>query len=554
MIEIPLATTIRTKNIQDAINEYATQNFIPISECDFQINQIETFIKTVHEKGFNKFFGDISEFDEAKILNEHIEFQQIYTVTIAPKKECVINLIYKIEWDEYKTDPKLLLGSNSRIPYQTYQPKEILILLYKEINKIKALNHILVQLFDTTMKNNLKVLTKYIYGGKFKKTVKIALFDGITPEVTKQAKVIYWFLERKTEHQIIEVEANEILVEFKKPKYGRNGFNAFGKRIDNEYYANQNEFKAEIDLDTIYIEENDDKKLYRSKHKGYVSFEDDYLKISNKINVQKISRVQDSLAKDEANKIEVHILQTDTSKDSIGEGVELVSETIQVSGHVGAKSVLEAINLHILGATHQDSTQFAKFANINRHKGKLRCHSAKIALLEGGEVHASTVEIESCLSGTIYAQDVIIGNVKSNLKVYASHSITIRNVSGEDNLFKINYQDIPIMTRKLEYITKDMENLKYDIETATRNKSENLEQLKKRMHELREQHDTIKNSVKTSCISVDQPFQGLNTIIFTIDNNHEIIYKTEAKSYKPFYLEITEDFVKLHPTNKILRY
>lgn len=545
---------VRTRNIKKALLEYATSNFIPVAECCFDIVKTETFIKTVHEKNFNKFFGDIGEFDEAKILNEHIEFQQIYSIKIKPKKECILDLIYSIEWDEHKTTPKILLSADSKIPHNTYKPKEILILLYKEFNKIKAYHHILIQLFDENMKNNLKTLTKYIYAKKFKKTIKIALFNGIVPVVTKPAQAIYWFLERKSQHEIIEVEKDEILVEYKKAKYGKNGFNAFGKRIDNQHIGNASEFDADVDLDTIYIEENSDKKLYRSKQKGYVSFVNNFLKISNKINIAKISRVQDTLAKDESNKIEVHISQSDTSKDSIGEGVELVSETIQVSGHVGAKSVLEAINLHILGATHQDSSQFAKFANINRHKGKLRCHHAKIALLEGGEVHASEVEIESCLNGTIYAQNVTIGNVKSNLKVYASHSITIKNVSGEDNLFKINYRDIPILTRKLEYIAKDIENLKHDIEDANRNKSENLVQLKKKMKELIEQQSLIKDSAKTSRISITNPFKGLNTIVFAIDNDNEIVFKTEEKVYQPFYLEITENFVKLHPTNKMINY
>jgi len=554
MAEPILQAVVRTKNISEALSDFAAENFLPSAECDFTIDRVETFIKTVHDQNFNKFYGSAAEYDEARLLNEHVEFQQIYTITITQKTECKLDLLYKIEFDEFTTHPKLILSSESKIPYKTHQPKEILMLLYKELNKIKAQHRMLIQLFDTTMKNNLKVLTKYIYAEKFNKNVKIALFDGIEPEMSKQGKVIYWFLERENRHQIIEVEENEILVEYKKPKYGKNGFNAYGQRIDNDHYTNLSDFKADIDNDTIYIEENNDKKLYRSKLKGYVSFENNLLKISNKINIQKLSRVQNALAKEEDNNIEVHISQTDTTKDSIGEGVELISKTIHVNGHVGAKSILEAVNLYILGATHQDSTQFAKYANINRHKGKLRCHSAKIALLEGGEVHATNVEIESCLNGTIYAQDVVIGNVKSNLKVYASHSISIKNVNGENNLFKINYQDIPVITKRLEYIMRDIEELKEELEETLRNKRGDAATIKQKIALLKQEQDAIKSSVKTSQIAISQPFKGLNTIIFTIDDKHEMIFKTEEKSYQPFYLEITEEYVKLHPTNKILRF
>ncbi|MFT7003751.1 MAG: hypothetical protein ACJAWW_001103, partial [Sulfurimonas sp.] len=480
------------------------------------------------------------------------EFQQIYTIIPMISKKMKIQLNYSLELDEFLCMPKLIIHPDSHILYKTNKPTEIFRLLVKEVNKIKAENGIIINIFDEKMIKNLKAFTKHIYEGKFKKRIRIPLFEGVEPKITRAGKLILWFNHKKTQqkHQIIEVQKDELLVEFKKPIFGKNGFDSHGKHLSNDYSNNSDDLKIAIDNDSIYIEENEDKKLYKSRVKGFVHFTEYILSVNNKLNMSKISRIEDSLAKEEDNNIEVNISQNDTTKDSIGEGVELRSETIHVTGHIGANSILEAVNMQIDGATHKDSIQFAKVAKINRHKGTLRCHDAKIALLEGGTVHATHLEIEACLGGVIYAQNVKIGHVKSNLKVYASESINIRLVSGEDNLFKISYKDIPILNSKVDLINEDIENLKLSLEEARRHDQSNVSNIKKQIVELREEAQNIKGSASVAKINIQEAFRGLNNIVFTLQNGNEIIYKTEAKKYKTFCLEITENKITLHPVNK----
>ncbi len=490
--------------------------------------------------------------DEQDIINQHVEFKQIYTIIAMKQVEVEMNLNYSLEMGEFGCSPKLILNPNSHILYKTRKPIETFKLLLKEINKIKAQNEILINLFDDKMIKNLKAFTKYLYEGKFKKRVRISLFEGIEPDITRAGKLILWFKhkESKQKHQIIEVEKDEILVEYKKPLFGKSGFNSHGRQLDKDYLNNSDDLQAPIDEKSIYIQENDEKKFYKSKIKGFVQFSETKLGVENKVKMAKISRVEDSLAKEEDNNIEVHISQNDTTKDSIGEGVELTSETIHVNGHIGANSILEALNMQIDGATHKDSMQFAKTAKINRHKGTLRCHDAQIALLEGGTVHATNVEIEACLGGVVYAQNVTIGHVKSNLKVYASESITIRLVSGEDNIFKINYKDIPILNSRVDLITQDLDELKFSLEEAQRHNKSEIEKIKEEIKKLKSEIQSIKDSTLKATISIEKPLRGLNSIIFTLDNGEELIYKTEAQSYKPFYLEVSEEKITLHPVKK----
>jgi hypothetical protein len=239
-----------------------------------------------------------------------------------------------------------------------------------------------------------------------------------------------------------------------------------------------------------------------------------------------------------------------TNKESVNEGAELSAETLHIKGDVGAHSIIESTFLQIHGGTDPDSTQFAKYAKINKHRGVLRCHRAKIFLLEGGEVNATHVEIETAQGGTIYAQDVIIGDVKNNLKVYASNSIAIKLISGQNNIFKINYRDISILNSKIELIEDDINELNHDLKEAKRHNKAEVSNIKKKIQEHKNEQLKIKHSSQNATITIEKPLSTSNTIIFTVDEQNEIIFETEATHYAPFSLQITQDKVILLPVNQ----
>lgn len=547
-----LAKKFRTKNINATISKYAAENDALPIEFSFSLNETDTYIKTVAENSFVLYNEDINGYysDHDKMINEHVEIKQMHTITVRKSLNRIVKLNYSIDFSIDNTTPVIILHPESQIPYKKYQPKETYILLLKELNNIKAANNILVNIFDEEMKEKLKTFVKYLYAGKFVNKVKIPLFSGIKIEVRKSSRLIMKFMQKESSHQVIEVDEGEVLAEFIKPVFGRNGFDAFGNIIDNGYLKNSEDLKCYIDDKSIAIVEDEEKKSYVSKTKGYVHFDKENFYIDNKIKMHRLSRIQNSVAKAEDNNIEVVISQNDSTLDSLGEGVHLTSETINIHGHVGAKSSLKALNLTIEGATHKDSTQESKYADINRHKGKLRCHSAKIKLLEGGEVHATNVEIENSVGGFVYAENVTINHVKNNLKVYASNSINIKLVSGEDNLFKINYKDIPTLNSRYNFLTQEIEDLKYKLEGALKHTPSDVPIIKKQINELKEKQDTIVNSVKHAKITISESFRGLNTIVFTLPNGEELIYKTDARTYEPFYLVETQDYITLHPTDK----
>lgn len=549
---MPQKEILKTKYIKNALTRYATDNLIPLSECDFKIHKVDTLVKTQQNPDFAHYPASLlkEHLDHQKILQENIEFSQFYTIVAYKKKKKEINLIYSIDLGEYAAKPKLILSPQSYIPYKLYDPVELLKLLYHELNKIKIYHGILIKIFDTSMKRALKAFVKYIYHKHFTQKISFPLFDGIEPIMSRKSELILYFKEKKKNARVVAVEAGEHLIKHTKPLCGCNGFNAYGKIIDNLHSSSVDNVSIDFDPKSIRIEEDESSKIYISKEDGYVHYDGLHISVDKHLQLNEVSRydkIIDSYAQE--NTTDLAISQNDITQDSVGEGVKLSAESISIDGFVGANSHLEALHLKIQGATHQNSCQTARYATINRHKGTLRCHQAKIDLLEGGIVHASRVEIDSSMGGQIFAEDVIIGHTKNNLKVYASNSITVRLASGEDNVFKINYKEIPVVMKKIDFIKEEIDDLKYKLKQAQRFKPHNAQLIKDEITTLKNEITEIQNSYKHAVISVEQAFRDLNHILFSIDEKNEIHYKTDNKAYLPFHLEIQENKITLLPPN-----
>lgn len=551
-----ISKKVKTANITLALQKVALENEIKQSKLFFNINSVDTYIKTVLNPEFIQYNSDIHSYYSTpnKMIDEHVELKQVYSITIEDTNKSPINLIYELNFSLDASSVDIVISPKSNIPYKIYQPKNLYTLMLNELNNIKALNRIIINIFDTQMREKLKAFIHYIYKGNFTKAVKLPIFNGIKPESGVDGGLHLLFLNKKKEDtELIEVDEDEKLAVYEKPTSGKNGFNAYGKTISSDLVAHKKDLECFVDPVSISIEEQDGKKIYKSKLKGFVELNKEKFHVDTKIRIQQISRLQKQLAKDEDNNIEILIAQSDTNLDSVGDGVELISETVHIKGHIGAKSTIKALNLTIDGATHQDSKQEAKFASINRHKGHLRCHSAKINLLEGGTIYATNAEINDSLGGSIYAEHVTINRVKSNLRVFASSSITIKNLLGENNIFKINYRDIPTLMSKIGFLQRDLDDLRYKMEGAKKHSQELIPAINSQINELKEGMRKITQSSLEAFIEIKEFISGINTIIFVLEKNEELIYKTSQKKYESFRIIIENDYAKLYPTTKTIK-
>ncbi len=540
-----------SKNISLSLTEYAQKKNCDVKTLDFTLLGLQTYFKTSHHQSFIKFHDDYKkEYSQSiNIIKDHVRFVQIYKIRIHPKEEENIKLIYRLEMGEFSTHPLLIISPDSTLPLHELKEQEMLKKLYTKINKIKAENKMIVNLFSSCMVKDLKELVHRLYKDGFNQEESILLFQGILPEISQPSKVIKHYKQKNTSEKVTEVDESELIITYEKPIYGEAGLNAMGQRISQGSSNNLAKLEYEIDNESISSKENKNEICYYSKKRGYVSTLNNTLTISNKLVVENINRVDAKLTKNEENKVSVVISQTDVTKDGVGEGVELVSESIHITGHMGAKSSIEAKSVVIDGATHNSAFVTAKMAKINRHKGTLRCHKAEINSLEGGTVYATNVKINAALGGQICAEHVTIKSVKHNLKIFASKSITIERILGEDNHFIIDYRKLPVLQSRLHFLSEEYDELSWKYEDAKKHSPDKLSELKEALSKKDAEIKEITLSHYNAVITIMAPIDGLNTIEFAIPEKQQtLIYRTkESKTFEPFYIQKSDDKIILYP-------
>ena len=144
---------VKTKDVKSAIEKFALLNDIPLKDCSFNLNKVETFMINTFLDHFQSYNDDINAYynDPEKMINEHVALNQIYTISLKKNSNSIIKLNYTIVYDDFSVHPKIIISPDSTIPYKQHKASEILLLLVKEINKIKAKHNILIKIFDDNM-------------------------------------------------------------------------------------------------------------------------------------------------------------------------------------------------------------------------------------------------------------------------------------------------------------------------------------------------------------------------------------------------------------------
>lgn len=543
--------TMHAKNVVRALKEYSSTYHIDLARLDFTLLGVQSFIKSCHTDSFVKFHDAYKKEYQLpeKILKDEVRFLQLYKIKIHTKKKRNIKLVYRIEKGEFCTYPILVLSPESTLPLDELDKQEMVKLLYSEINKIKSKHGFLVNIFSSCLVKDIKTFVVKIYKDGFTAAESLLLFEGIDPEVSQASKVYYHYKDKMADDRVKEVEENELIITYKKPIYGQAGLNAMGQRIAEGESNNLAKLEHQIDTKTVTAKESKSEIRYFAKKRGFVSITSNLLSISNQLVVQGLTRVEGKLTKNEENEVAVVISQTDVTRDGLGEGVELVSESVHITGHMGARSSVEGKDVHIDGATHIEAFVTAKNAVINRHRGTLRCHKADIKSLEGGTIYATHAHIHAAMGGKIYAEHVTIKSLKHNLKVYASKTITVERILGEDNHFIIDYRKLPVIQSKLQFLQDEQSDLKWEYEEAKKHSHEKVDNLKSELDKKEDEIKTITLSHYNAVITIMAPINGLNVIEFAVpEKQQSLIYRTtEAKTFEPFHLKKTEEKVILEP-------
>lgn len=554
-----LKKVITTKNIVQDIKKIAKDAGLNYRKLDYKLLGMQTYFKNFKFKKFIPYTAEIrasyytpgGSLKHDKFLNEAVSLMQIYKVEVFESTSYRnFYLDYEIEPSRYYTHPRLIIKPSSTINKEGLSLKEIYKELLNCLNKIKLEHNILINFFADKMTQQLKVFTKMVYANKFKNPVKILLFTGIEPEVSSPSNVIEHYKLKRPNLQTYEVDTKALLIEYIRPVYGKNGFSAKGESLSAEGPDSKIKHDFTVDKVTVETVETEQGVQYYARRKGYVSFVNEFLSISNKIIIKDINRIQQSVTNKEANEVELVITQSDVTKDGVGAGVELKSEKIHITGHIGKKARVEAKEVVIDGSTHNESLIIARNGEVNRHKGRIQGSTLKIKNLEGGEIHANTVDITNALSGTVFAESVHIHNLKNRVKIVASKEIIVDNLMGEDNYFAIDCSKVTTLQGRMRYFERKIKRLEDDIEVIKNSDPKKVAKAKAEITKIRAEIDAMNKLHYKAKIDIRSTIHGLNIIEFNVvDKKEKLTFRTNhTQKFEPFCLKESDKEITLFPT------
>ncbi len=536
---------LKTRDITFELKKFAKENYLKFDELDFDLKSVSTYLKTKHLDTFASFTKSYRDTyaNEKDIIEDRLVIKQVYVIEPYRVNLGSEVLEYDLDLSENFLFPILKILPKTIFPKLSV--KELYLYILSEVNKIKAVNQMIIGFRDENIKEDIKILTKKIVSKDFYEPFEISLFNSVEPVISRKSSLKLFFKELKS--QIKEVKKDELLLKFVKLKVGTNGFNAQGKWVGAGELNNSILLKYKYDSESVKKEDVDGIVSYYAKKQGFVEINDDVICISNSFSTNEIKRVENSLTYKEKNDVEIRITNDDVTKDSIGEGTKVKSYKIKVDGFIGANSQIEANEVIIGGSTHKSSKIFSKKAEINRHKGELRCQNAKIKLLEGGKVEGTSLHIETALGGEIYGCDVVIDNLKSKVKVYASNSIAIKRVSGEDNFLSIDISKIDVAQKKIDFINQEIHDFKYLLQNAVdHNEVSKISDITQKISNLQSVIDEMYNKIFISYIEVEGVFKAYNTISFIINPEEKLKFEnTQNKKYSRFTIKNSEITYKI---------
>ncbi|MGP1560693.1 MAG: hypothetical protein ACTTIC_01225 [Helicobacteraceae bacterium] len=563
-------TLIETDDIKRELALFAKANSIEVGVLDFNLISHKTLLKTPAGKESAKevakeklaFYENRPEL----ILGESMEFFQRYFIEILSAKENpFFSLEYRIDYSRHGSCADLVVLPASVFNLDANKT-EFYRLLYKEILKIKALNGILIDMFSDKTVADLKPFVIDLFkAGGLAREWRINLFTGLEPKESREAYLLEFYKQKEPAQEdgqkddcLIVVEKDELIVEYKKPIFGKNGFSARGEILHFELSAPQEGLAFRADGETISSVEESDFVRFYAKVKGYVKLSGKILSIEKRYVVSDVKKTtNNNVTRDEINNIEVIVNEADLTKDGVGDGVELISERVKITGAVGTNAVLKAKEVSIEGMTHSKASIFAKQARINRHLGVVRASSVEIESLEGGVVYATTAKVRNVVSGVICAETVEIGLLKNHAKIYGAERITIERLEGEDNTIGIDVTKIETLKKKIHFYKEEIQEFK-----DRYNRLKKFEKYKDKALAIaaviRKKQEELKSSLFSpyaAKITIGSKPSGVNTIyFFDYFKNTKIAYKTlQNQTPGEFYITEENGFVVMHPVNVKLK-
>jgi len=447
---------VKTSNVSHSLQEISKKYNIGISSLDFDILEVDTYVKLSKDNDFVLIDEQTIELIEQKnlLLDEHVEIKQSYEIKVKKFRfEDNFELVGKMVVDKELTHAKYLVSPSSLLVYD-----ELLELkLFDELKKKKLRSGMLIDfpLFEPNFHDDVKkLIAKIRIIGSIEEDFEIELCKALPPLKPIKLKVIEHYKNHKKKDDrvkdfIYPIKKDMTIIEIVKPKPGRDGRSCRGKFIKVSSLQDAEIPTYSID-EAVIKKEDEDRVLYIANKNGYVYLEGgNSIVIKDELEVNQISLKTGNITGAEDSDVKLEVKESGALKEAIKDGMIVETTELVVKGNVGNNARIKAKKLEIDGQTHKESKIIAQTAQINAHKGYLKANNAVINRLEGGVVEAKSVHIKQAISGKVIAREIKIELLGSHVTLISSDLIEINKLKGSENKFII---DEAVVEHKEEYI------------------------------------------------------------------------------------------------------
>ena len=462
---------VRTSNVAKELLQTAANAQCPVQTLDFNLLETQTFSRkdAKEHEGWNEMNDDeVRDIAEELFLDPGFELKQVHEIEIfqSVEKGPLDSIDMTIGGNPTLCKVYLTIKPGSVARYYDGFRQDFL----QAVRKKMLRAHLMINVFDSMMAENLKELIARIRVQgtyTFEKPERYLIAQAYEPVPTvNDALVLHYEAKRKNQDEhgridyakrgyVISAVADELLIEYVKPKIGENGRNCRGEFLTPPEPTVKNEPTFTVG-EHIAVVDTPNSIEYRAKTGGYVTFEGGMYDIKTEVEVTEISfKTTGSINTELDADVSISVKEKDSLKDAIGQGMEVTVNVIHIDGSVGANAKVTANKADVEGQVHQSALIRAEELNINIHKGTAYGKTVHITRLEHGTVEADEVFITQAIGGKIKAKEITIEMLGSHVKMTASRKIEVKKLVGGENQFVID----PLINESVENLSERYEKM-----------------------------------------------------------------------------------------------
>jgi len=437
------------ENIKQELKNISAQFGILTDELDFDILETITYIsdETTSFVELNPLMRERLK-ERSYLLNPNLTIKQQYRLLIRKAhKDEQFHPIIKLSADKHLSRCIATISKESVISPSDSLASDI----RREVNKKKIRHGLLINIFDDGLRKGCESFAQVVKNLRgMKDNFEMIVCETIPPKlpILPEVKEIYK-KEALGSHDRVDhrkrgiynyVQSGSAVVEFIKGKRGEAGRNCKGEyvavkeieRLENPPFSIDESIRS-VDLGGSIV--------YYAQKNGFVDMGGGVLSIKESVEVDSVNlRDTGSIEASKDSNTTLNVSSVSFDDDSVAPNMAIESKIVNVQGSVGAGATVSGEEVSIKGQTHQSAIIRGDKVYVKRNKGQIFAKDVIVDVLEGGVVVAEKISVRNALGGDIKGAVVLVALCGSNIKIFATDSITVERIGGGGSIFTIDAQ------------------------------------------------------------------------------------------------------------------